>query len=497
MRPQAARAARRPDWGLWIVGIVWLLQLPSALIHAAAQTQAPATYQLEAIAPITSGSDGGGAVVRAVATTDEGATFVVGDFRTATVRFGHVTLTNSKAPNSDLFVARVKPDGSVAWAFSWGGNNDDFARGVAWAPLQGKVYVLGDFRSAALSVADARGKRPGLTKGLKGDLDVLVARLDGATGSVEWVTRIGDDGGEDVGIALVVEEVKNRPVLHVAGWYDIVQPHNNKTQRDTFVSVVDSLSGEELVDRGQFWTADGDEVLTAAALSPLEGMLYVVGISDSDELILDIAGGILPLAPPRSETAPAPRAFLVALDTRRSEVAWSLSLEEVAPTAASKEPDTLQASLPLAAVTGVAVNPTDPGFIYVTGAFTAPAVLRLVRSAAPVQQAALLAINVGQRGIVWAGLPAAVTPGVGALAMDVYGYLYAANAKEVVKLDHIADGPAVVLARQVLSRCGAGPTDVAVDLRGSAYVACIGGSVGRTLVVSAGCLLLETMDVVG
>jgi hypothetical protein len=465
------------------------------LIHAAAQTQA-ATYQLEAIAPITSGSDGGGAVVRALATTDEGATFVVGDFRTATVRFGDVTLTNTKAPKSDLFVARVKPDGSVAWAFSWGGNNDDFARCVAWEPLQGKVYVLGDFRSAALSVADARGNRPGLTKGLKGDLDVLVARLDGATGSVEWVTRIGDDAGEDVGMALVVEEVKNRPVLHVAGWFDFVQPHNNKTQRDTFVSVVDSLSGEELVDRGQFWTADGDEVLTAAALSPLEGMLYVVGISNSNELILDIAGGILPLAPATSKTA-VPRAFLVALDTRRSEVAWSLSLEDVAPTAASKEPDTLQASLPLAAVTGVAVNPTDPGFIYVTGAFTAPAVLRLVRSAAPVQQAALLAIDARQRGIVWAGLPAAVTPGAGALAMDVYGYLYAANAKEVVKLDRITDGPAAVLARQALSRCGAGPTDVAVDLRGSAYVACMGGSVGRALVVSGGCLLLEIMDVVG
>lgn len=160
----------------------------------------------------------------------------------------------------------------------------------------------------------------------------------------------------------------------------------------------------------------------------------------------------------------------------------------MAPTALSKEPDSPQ-SLPLAGFTGVAIDPNNAGSVYVSGAFTSPEMLRLLGAQASsagdaAQAAALLHIDAGQRAIIWAGLPAAVTPGVGVLAVDVYGFLYAANEREVIKLGHIDDGnPATVVAHQALSRCGNGPADLAVDLRGSAYVACLGGSVARAMVV--------------
>jgi hypothetical protein len=56
----------------------------------------------------------------------------------------------------------------------------------------------------------------------------------------------------------------------------------------------------------------------------------------------------------------------------------------------------------------------------------------------------------------------------------------------VVKFDRVRLGaPTTVILRQNLARCGSGggPTDVAVDARGSTYVACAGGSVARALVV--------------
>lgn len=460
------------------------------------------TYLLEAALPsrtgiITTTAAANGTVVRAVAAMDDGGAFVVGDFRAPSIRLGGITLTNLlttlKTPTADLFVARLQPDGAVAWAYAWGGDADDFGRCVAWDAAQGKLYVLGDFRSSILTVADGAGRRVGLSKGMGNDLDLVVARLDGATGAVEWLTRLGDDTGDDAGTALVLDPHR-QGVLHVAGWFDFHDVWAGTTTRDTFVSVLEATTGEELVERGEFWTGEGNEVLTAMALSPSDGLLYVAGVSDSPELLLGL-GGILLMGGTPSAVANydgLPRAFLVAIDTRRREVAWSLALGEVAAAARSKEPDTAQAgssSLPLAGVTAVAVDPTDSAAVYVSGAFTSPQALQLMRAQYPAkdapQAAFLLRIDAKAQAVVWAGVPPAATVGVGALAMDTFGFAYAVNEREVVKLGRIHPGaPATIVTRQNLVGCGGGgPTDLAVDVRGSAYVTCMGGSVARALVV--------------
>lgn len=79
------------------------------------------------------------------------------------------------------------------------------------------------------------------------------------------------------------------------------------------------------MEHGQFWTGDGHEVLTALSLSPSDGMLYVGGVSDSAELVLDMSGGILAVGGGGGGSATSlddtgdgkPRAFLVAINTRR------------------------------------------------------------------------------------------------------------------------------------------------------------------------------------
>jgi hypothetical protein len=519
MKMALARPARRALLALFVTSIFGLLQHgrpveattktpskapsraptkgPSRAPSRAPTTTAVApagpfrTYQVEGVVP-SRGTPANGTVVRAVAATDEGGAFVVGDFRAPSVRLGTVTLTNSKAPGADLFVARMQPDGAVAWAFAWGGEDDDFGRSVAWDPVQGKVYVLGDFQSSRLAVSDAGGRWVGLEKANGADLDVLVARVDGATGQVEWMTRLGDETGDDAGTALVLDP-QRRGLVHVAGWFDFYDEVAGMTHQDTFVSVLEAGTGKEVLERGEFWAGDGDDVLTAGALSPTDGLLYVAGVSNSAQLALGL-GGILFMDGIQSDPTKfdgSPRAFLVAIDTRRREVAWFLPLGQVAPSALSREPDIVQAALPLNGVTGVAVDPTNSNAIYVSGAFASPQVLKMIRAMYPANNAppsaSLLLIDAGTKAIVWAGVaPNIVTAGAWALAMDSFGFPYAANDREVVKFDRIrTDAPATVVARATLSSCGAGASDLAVDVRGSAFVGCIGGSVTRALVVSA------------
>ena len=105
-----------------------------------------------------------------VSTLADGSAIITGYFQ-GSATFGTSDLTS--AGNNDVFVARVDPDGTWAWATRAGGTSNDVGRSVS--PLaDGGALITGDFEGTASFGAND------LTSA--GSLDVFVARI-GADGA--------------------------------------------------------------------------------------------------------------------------------------------------------------------------------------------------------------------------------------------------------------------------------------------------------------------------
>jgi hypothetical protein len=120
----------------------------------------------------------------AVATDPGGSTYLTGGF-SGTVTFGNISLTSKGAEN--IYVAKVNPSGTIAWAQRIGGSNaslGDSGRAIALdqfgnSYVTGFFYGPGDFGSTTL---------PG-----KGDRDIFVAKID-IQGNILWAKDFGGTG---------------------------------------------------------------------------------------------------------------------------------------------------------------------------------------------------------------------------------------------------------------------------------------------------------------
>ena len=137
------------------------------------------------------GADGDGAW--SVATDLAGSAYVVGTFRGVAI-FGALPLQSRGF--SDLLAVKYNPGGTVAWAQQIGANGFDYGRGAA-ATLDpdGALYVTGSFENTILVNQDILVSA--------GFSDVLVARIDAASGALVWGVR-GGGSGFDIGNDLAV-----------------------------------------------------------------------------------------------------------------------------------------------------------------------------------------------------------------------------------------------------------------------------------------------------
>ncbi len=140
---------------------------------------------------------GGQAVDRAegVAVLFNGSAYVTGSFE-GTATFGS-TIANkvelTSAGDSDIFLARYNPDGTLAWARRAGGPSSDSAMGVALL-ADGSALVAGYFFREAVFGANEPNETAFLSAGgddpLYGSHDVFAARYN-PDGSLAWATRAG------------------------------------------------------------------------------------------------------------------------------------------------------------------------------------------------------------------------------------------------------------------------------------------------------------------
>ena len=139
----------------------------------------------------------------AVATDPQGNVYVAGltyspDFP---VTAGALQTTIGSVGASDAFVAKFKPDGTLAWATYLGGIGDDWATGVA-VDSAGNVLVSGWTRSGNFPVFHAA--QGTLNNGASpARFDAFIAKLDPTGTKLLYSTFLGSDGDDGAaGIAL-------------------------------------------------------------------------------------------------------------------------------------------------------------------------------------------------------------------------------------------------------------------------------------------------------
>lgn len=114
-------------------------------------------------------------VAYSAAWDNNGSVYVTGSF-TGTVTFGNDTLVGQG--NSDVFLVRLAPDGTVIWARSLGGSTNEYGLSVACSQVMDRIYITGTFAGVMEGLSSAGGN------------DVYVAAYQG-DGSLVLLRRYG------------------------------------------------------------------------------------------------------------------------------------------------------------------------------------------------------------------------------------------------------------------------------------------------------------------
>jgi len=158
----------------------------------------------------------------------DGNSFVVGEYR-ETAYFGALSLTNSFAETSDMYLVKYNPVGNPVWVKRGGGISTDSAKAVA-VDASGNVYVTGHFSKIA-----SFGTNIFISNGTE---DVFVLKYD-SVGNLLWARR-GGGSGHEFGLGITA----GSNFCCVAGTYQNVATFsgNNITAAggyDTFIAKYD------------------------------------------------------------------------------------------------------------------------------------------------------------------------------------------------------------------------------------------------------------------
>ncbi|RTQ45250.1 hypothetical protein EJV47_25570 [Hymenobacter gummosus] len=144
----------------------------------------------------------------------DGAAYLTGTFLSTAAEFGSTTLPNAGTGTTDGFVAKLDAAGNWLWGQRAGGSGSD-ALTVISLDGQGRTYVAGNFSSSALTLGATFAAALTNADASDGSSDVVVARLDAATGG--WQGRVGGGGiGNDYVVGLSVDAADRLSVAVVA-----------------------------------------------------------------------------------------------------------------------------------------------------------------------------------------------------------------------------------------------------------------------------------------
>jgi hypothetical protein len=209
-----------------------------------------------------------------ISTDASGNIIITGYFRSPTLTFDSLTLSNSG--ENDIFVVKYDSSGNVLWVKSAGGASHDYGNSISTDAI-GNIVVTGSFRSLTLTFDS-------LTLSNNGDFDIFIVKYD-SKGNVLWAKSAGgasSDAGygiaTDVNGNIVVTGYFNSPTIA----FDSTK-HTNSGENDIFVVKYDS-SGNILWAKSASGTL-GDEGYSIS--TDANGNIIITGTYYSPTLSFD------------------------------------------------------------------------------------------------------------------------------------------------------------------------------------------------------------------
>ena len=118
-----------------------------------------------------------------------GNVFVTGSFKSPTISFGTIILTNMNVNFADIFIAKYDASGNILWAKNIGGTDNDEGSSVS-ADLGGNIFVTGYFQSPTITFGTTI-----LTNAAISKTDIFITKYD-ASGNLLWVNNAGGTGND-------------------------------------------------------------------------------------------------------------------------------------------------------------------------------------------------------------------------------------------------------------------------------------------------------------
>lgn len=149
-----------------------------------------------------------GEIGNGIAIDGSGNIYVTGWYTSSAMVMDTYTLTNAGTASSDMFVAKIDPNGNTIWAKSGGGTGGDRGLGVA-VDASGNVFVAGAFNSNSISFGSG-----GLTNAGTNTSDVFIVKYNSG-GNVQWAQSAGGSAN-DLAIGVAADSLGN---AYITGYF--------------------------------------------------------------------------------------------------------------------------------------------------------------------------------------------------------------------------------------------------------------------------------------
>ncbi|MBP6311756.1 MAG: SBBP repeat-containing protein [Flavobacteriales bacterium] len=256
----------------------------------------------------------------AVAVDTEDNVLITGSFSDS-FELGTSGITLTSAGGTDIFVAKIGPDGILAWAFGIGvgGTYNDEGKGIA-SDAQGNVYVTGSFKGTDVDFDPGPDTFPMTSVNQE---DIFVCKFS-PIGELIWAYSFGGSS-PDRGNGITVDDTGNVFVVgRVAGTVDFDPgPENHSLITDTYDAFVLSVDTDGNYRWAVNFLGTGADEGHDVALDDA-GNVFVSG-----EYLVDIDLDPGPNTVFVADAGPSTDAFICKLDPN-GEYLWSATLASAA-----------------------------------------------------------------------------------------------------------------------------------------------------------------------
>ncbi len=147
---------------------------------------------------------------KSVAADTSGNVYLTGYFESNNISFGAINLTINGTygyPNTDVFIAKYAPSGTVLWAKNTGNSGTDKGISITTNLSGHNIYLTGIFNSSSISFGST-------TLNNNGDYDIFIVRYD-STGNAGLSKSVGNDK-EDAVNKVNVDKFEN---VYITGYF--------------------------------------------------------------------------------------------------------------------------------------------------------------------------------------------------------------------------------------------------------------------------------------